>query len=62
MKTIVTHHRPDVDAIAAVWLVKTFYIGWEAGACDDPRLDQLKTTGYTLQAEVCANIQPSPPL
>jgi len=29
VKTIVTHHRPDVDAITAVWLVKTFYTGWE---------------------------------
>ena len=29
MKTIVTHHYPDVDAVTAVWLVKTFYPDWE---------------------------------
>lgn len=29
MKTIVTHHYPDVDAITSVWLIKTFFIGWE---------------------------------
>lgn len=29
MKTIVTHIGPDLDAIAAVWLVKMFFPGWE---------------------------------
>ncbi|MBI3577046.1 chromate resistance protein [Candidatus Gottesmanbacteria bacterium] len=29
MKTIVTHIGPDVDAICAIWLVKTFFPGWE---------------------------------
>lgn len=29
MKTIVTHIGPDVDAITAIWLVKTFLPGWE---------------------------------
>ncbi len=29
MKSIVTHIGPDLDAIAAVWLVKTFLPGWE---------------------------------
>lgn len=29
MKTIVTHHYPDADAITSVWLIKTFFIGWE---------------------------------
>src|SRR3989344_3796508 len=29
MKTIVTHIGPDLDAIASVWLVKTFWPGWE---------------------------------
>lgn len=29
MKTIVTHIGPDADAIASVWLVKTFLPGWE---------------------------------
>ncbi len=29
MKTIVTHIGPDLDAIASVWLIKTFFPGWE---------------------------------
>lgn len=29
MKTIVTHHNPDLDAIASVWLIKRFMQGWE---------------------------------
>lgn len=29
MKTIVTHIGPDLDAITSVWLVKTFFSGWE---------------------------------
>jgi hypothetical protein len=29
MKTIVAHIGPDLDAIAAIWLVKTFFPGWE---------------------------------
>lgn len=29
MKTIVTHIGPDADAITAIWIVKTFWPGWE---------------------------------
>lgn len=29
MKTIVTHIGPDLDAIAGIWLIKTFFSGWE---------------------------------
>lgn len=29
MKTIVTHIGPDLDAITSVWLIKTFFPGWE---------------------------------
>lgn len=29
MKTIVTHIGPDLDALTSVWLVKTFFPGWE---------------------------------
>jgi hypothetical protein len=29
MKTIVTHIGPDLDAITSIWLVKTFFVGWE---------------------------------
>lgn len=29
MKTIVAHIGPDVDAITSIWLVKTFFLGWE---------------------------------
>lgn len=29
MKTIVTHIGPDLDAITAIWLVKTYFPGWE---------------------------------
>jgi hypothetical protein len=29
MKTIVTHVGPDCDAITSIWLVKTFFPGWE---------------------------------
>ncbi|MBI5620447.1 hypothetical protein HY949_01580 [Candidatus Gottesmanbacteria bacterium] len=29
MKTIVTHIGPDLDAISAVWLVKTHFHGWQ---------------------------------
>ncbi len=29
MKTIVTHIGPDLDAIASVWLIKTFFPNWE---------------------------------
>lgn len=29
MKTIVTHIGPDLDAITAIWLVKTKFPGWE---------------------------------
>jgi hypothetical protein len=32
MKTIVTHIGPDLDAISATWLVKTFFPGWEEAA------------------------------
>lgn len=32
MKTIVTHIGPDLDAIAGIWLVKTFFPGWEEAA------------------------------
>ncbi len=29
MKTIVTHLGPDLDAITSVWIVRTFWAGWE---------------------------------
>jgi hypothetical protein len=29
MKTIVTHIGPDLDAIAAIWLIKKYFSGWE---------------------------------
>ncbi len=29
MKTIVVHIGPDLDAITSIWLVKTFFPGWE---------------------------------
>jgi hypothetical protein len=29
MKTVVTHIGPDLDAITSVWLVKTYFPGWE---------------------------------
>jgi len=29
MKTIVTHIGPDLDAITSIWLVKSFFPGWE---------------------------------
>lgn len=29
MKTIVVHFGPDLDAITGIWLVKTFFSGWE---------------------------------
>ncbi|MEK7633427.1 MAG: chromate resistance protein ChrB domain-containing protein [Patescibacteria group bacterium] len=29
MKTIVTHLSPDLDAIASIWLIKTYLNGWE---------------------------------
>lgn len=29
MKTIITHIGPDLDAITSVWLVKTYFPGWE---------------------------------
>lgn len=29
MKTIVTHIGPDLDAITAIWLIKTYFPGWE---------------------------------
>ena len=29
MKTIVTHVGPDCDAITSIWLIKTFFPGWE---------------------------------
>lgn len=32
MKTIVTHIGPDLDAITAVWIVKTRFAGWEEAA------------------------------
>lgn len=32
MKTIVTHIGPDLDAITSVWLIKTFFPGWEEAA------------------------------
>lgn len=28
MKTIVTHLSPDLDAVASVWLIKKYLIGW----------------------------------
>src|SRR3989344_7197193 len=33
MKTIVTHQSPDLDAIAAVWLVRRFLPGWKSAHC-----------------------------
>lgn len=32
MKTIVTHHYPDVDAVSAIWLIKTFLNSWSEAA------------------------------
>jgi len=32
MKTIVTHFAPDLDAITAIWLVKTFLPEWKEAA------------------------------
>lgn len=32
MKTIVTHIGPDLDAITSIWLIKTFFPGWEEAA------------------------------
>ncbi len=32
MKTIVTHIGPDLDAISAIWIVKTFWPDWEEAA------------------------------
>lgn len=32
MKTIVTHASPDEDALAAVWLLRRFYPGWDEAA------------------------------
>jgi len=32
MKTIVTHFAPDLDAIAAIWLLKTFTEEWKEAA------------------------------
>lgn len=32
MKVIVTHIGPDLDAIAAIWLIKAFFPGWEEAA------------------------------
>lgn len=29
MKKIITHINPDLDAVAAVWLIKRFLLGWE---------------------------------
>ncbi|MBI5449417.1 hypothetical protein HY948_03830 [Candidatus Gottesmanbacteria bacterium] len=29
MKTVVAHIGPDLDAITSIWLVKTFFSGWE---------------------------------
>jgi len=29
MKKIITHTNPDLDALAAVWVLKRFLIGWE---------------------------------
>lgn len=30
MKTVVTHHSPDLDAITSVWLIRKFLPGWDA--------------------------------
>lgn len=32
MKTIVTHIGPDLDAISSIWLIKSFFPGWEEAA------------------------------
>lgn len=32
MKTIVTHIGPDLDAITSIWMVKTFFPGWQEAA------------------------------
>lgn len=32
MKTVVTHHSPDLDAIVSVWLILRFHTGWENAA------------------------------
>jgi len=29
MKKIITHTNPDIDAVAAVWLLKRYLTGWE---------------------------------
>lgn len=29
MKTIVTHIGPDLDSITSIWVIKTFFSGWE---------------------------------
>jgi len=34
MKKIITHINPDLDAVAAVWLLKRFLLGWQEAEID----------------------------
>jgi len=45
MKTIVTHFSPDLDAIAAIWLIKRFWPGWDRAEL------RFVPAGETLEGE-----------
>jgi hypothetical protein len=44
MKRIVTHHSPDIDALACVWLIHRFMPGWEDATVE------LVSSGLTLNS------------
>jgi len=54
MKKIITHVNPDLDAVAAVWVIKRFLLGWEEAEVDfvEATADGEKIPGVDSDPEV----------
>jgi len=54
MKRIITHINPDLDAVAAVWVIKRFLPGWEEAEVDfiEATADGEKISGVDSDPEV----------
>jgi len=54
MKKIITHINPDLDAIAAVWVIKRFLPGWEEAEVDfvEATVDGAEIPGVDSDPEI----------
>ncbi len=60
MKIIVTHMRPDLDAVGAVWAIKRFLPGWEEAKVKFvPAGERLTSSKFNPSASLRARVQSS---